>query len=1344
MSVQKLKPKKAHPTLSMLYDRYDEITEKHCHNLLYHLYTHNITEWINPLTKKEVQRDSIIVISFLSKCYYVWGENEVIIKGEKLKYKDHIEKFIHKAYLIDVTKRSQKKKSPKTQQRSHSPAGAPLPRSKSPKRVPVITAVANIQQQQQQNSPPGAATNKPRTQSSSSPSQPNLNNSSKSSVKLDFSPKSVNSIIKNTGSLSVNADKLTENGCIELVKEIRRIKRGKTAEEIKLLKIVNPITKKEIGLKSPIFKSFLAKCYIKFDKNENLQKSIKKIINVQSLDILKEKHLAEEKEKEEKRLALEKKNEEKRLAKEKEKEERRKKIPIIDKYIEGLVGEFNKCCDELIDNCDNGILKEYKYISNVINSIIIIIYTKYLHLPYYFDELYMNFSSQLDLKIFMYDETFREYYESKSLVPWDEFKKYFYNNSKVIYQKNDLTKIVDHTNVDLVPKTIENYYLNTLLNRQHVFEAFRYDVYANAAGQKKYDNHMIQYNKLNTSYYTRLNFNHYMFPDSLKFAKEIIEELNINYNITNGLLPEFIFCRTSDPFISANIPFSDLVEIINDRLNKLPTITGIAKEATIHKDQYDKIIKDMSDFSYADNETEYGDTDMIRKNILYSLNVQSPTYIVKNIDTHKQNMYYNYEYTGTYPLFSWIPLNHKNLKSDTNQKYCYPMIAKWQPFNIDQVTLKILELDYKNNGIAPFSKYLNETIYKVITDEYASVKSLLMPDRIQAMTLRIINTIGFYKDKNIDPLYNNKKIYLYHGTKNRLHTVGGNGVDIEILGFLSTSLNVYTASYYSGINENNAGLIYIFEVEDAYTYINLKDPLNQILILPLSRIKIITEFNMGGFCVILCKLYRTPSVEQNNLLYDKLLDQNKNKDVNKYVTYKITTNNNIMPKCAYIIGELWKTEKEPHNNDKLELYKIKRSNLNNNIINDKHNMSNKELKDEFLYFSLGQEYELYIDRGIPIILGSFEDIKYSIHQHFIKDCYKALNIPCLDYIFIHGKNKSKITSLGLSFIKNPISTGILSKDYKNNRTNKFKYNINNFLIDCIFKFDSIKHSNKKLNIFGEQDDGKIYADKIEAFKDAGAYLNGVINPLFTSTHINSIHGEHIQYIKKWKHLFTKYSEASDEDLKKHFIWCHERIKKLINIIHSVSENYLFFINYTLKGYTKNSNMTGRKGVLSHDSKEYKELFNLIKNLEDTLLERANFYKNCTNMAVSTDFIIFIKSLFDKINIHNSNLYKDAILEELILEEYKSDSFSGGILSINDMNKQNLQFKEEKEPVIPIDHMKIYELYKNIPISESKDMRKIKDMPKDIKEYYGYDKNKTSKYIDVSNNCHFRFVNDNNL
>ena len=136
-------------------------------------------------------------------------------------------------------------------------------------------------------------------------------------------------------------------------------------------------------------------------------------------------------------------------------------------------------------------------------------------------------------------------------------------------------------------------------------------------------------------------------------------------------------------------------------------------------------------------------------------------------------------------------------------------------------------------------------------------------------------------------------------------------------------------------------------------------------------------------------------------------------------------------------------------------------------------MTHRERKDEFLYFSLGQEYELYVDRGVPLISGSLEDIKYSIHQHFIKDCYKALDIPCIDYIFIHGANKAKNKTIGTQFNKCPISIGIALKDYKNNRTDQYKYNINNFFIDAIFMFNSIKHDNKKLNLQEEQGDGKI-------------------------------------------------------------------------------------------------------------------------------------------------------------------------------------------------------------------------------------------------------------------------------
>jgi hypothetical protein len=79
------------------------------------------------------------------------------------------------------------------------------------------------------------------------------------------------------------------------------------------------------------------------------------------------------------------------------------------------------------------------------------------------------------------------------------------------------------------------------------------------------------------------------------------------------------------------------------------------------------------------------------------------------------------------------------------------------------------------------------------------------------------------------------------------------------------------------------------------------------------------------------------------------------------------------------------------------------------------------------------------------------------------------------------------------------------------------------------------------------------------------------------------------------------------------------------------------------------------------------------------------------------------------------------------------------MSIKDMTKQGARIKSDTDKAT-IDHMKIYEDFKNIPISESKDMRKFKELPKDMQEYYGGGKDEKGKYINISNNCHFRFVN----
>jgi hypothetical protein len=103
--------------------------------------------------------------------------------------------------------------------------------------------------------------------------------------------------------------------------------------------------------------------------------------------------------------------------------------------------------------------------------------------------------------------------------------------------------------------------------------------------------------------------------------------------------------------------------------------------------------------------------------------------------------------------------------------------------------------------------------------------------------------------------------------------------DIEILGFLSTTLNIQVASLYSRCHlQNNyetesESCIYIIEVDESKTYINLNDNLYQFLLLPYSIIKIVYEFYYMEIKIILCRLIKTPTREQNNELYDKLLQK---------------------------------------------------------------------------------------------------------------------------------------------------------------------------------------------------------------------------------------------------------------------------------------------------------------------------------------------------------------------------------------------------------------------------------------------------------------------------------------
>jgi hypothetical protein len=884
--------------LKKINKRYDEITEKHCYSLLEYLYSGTSDKWKNPLTKKYLIRDSPIIVSFLSRCYYyIDNSNNINISGFILTYKKHVLNFVDEDYLYRNNKISIKlasksssnssnissKNSPPpgaTSLSSNSPAGAPSPRKKTPpkthsKTPPNIATNIPVQRTQSPQSPPGAATNKP--------------NSSSSSVKIDYSPKNIKNTIKSMNNSNTSTYILTEDQCKDFINDIKIKKKGLTADQIKKLQIFNPISKRDIGFKSPIFQSLLYKCYYSFN-NDKLKKAIKKVVSEKYLDELKvqmdkdkiDKKLAFDKALEAKRLADEKKKIAAQQALDKLKEDQIKNISTIEIFFNSLMGQFDICCEELISNCDsNGVLKEHIYITNIVQSIVIIIATEYLHLNYYYNDLYTKklFDAQLPVSLFMYDDTMKDYCEKKGEDTVEELL-FFHKNDVIIYQNNQLVQNVTKTLINKIHRSTKNYHLNTLLNRQYVFDIHRIDEYdwRINARDKIFVNPEIKYNKYNNVDMLKnvnIPFKNIQFPNTLRYVRSVFNLKPFNFNITNSVLPRYIFIDIQDEVLRKHNPFSLRIREINEKLAKLPKITGIAKEATVIATYYDNILYKMKNISF-------GNDDIIRMNILYSLNAQTAAYIERYKHKHYSNIFYNYKYSGMFPLFTWVPYT-SDLSPTGIEIYNMAEYFMWQPYgSIMNLPFKNLGEAYKNYGVSPWSKMLNEAIYKVITKAHTSIIDI--PNNLnekERLIKRVKETIGVYMNLDIDNNYKNNNIYLYHGSVNRLHTIKDRDNDIEILGFLSTSLNIYTASYYSDVASRGKGFIYIIEVDDKKIYINLNDDLFQFILLPHSIIRILYEFNFGEITIILCRLIMTPIKEQNNSLYNNLLDiKNDSRDSN--------------------------------------------------------------------------------------------------------------------------------------------------------------------------------------------------------------------------------------------------------------------------------------------------------------------------------------------------------------------------------------------------------------------------------------------------------------------------------
>ena len=845
----------ANPKFSTIYKDYQKLNDTECKNLLSYLYKGTSGKWVNPLTDKELNRNSKIIISFLSFIYYYLDDGSIVsIEGHDLSYREHVLNFIDEVYLYEKGRVST----------TMIPASA---RSPSPARGTAQAARGTARSPSPARGTAQAARG--------APAVPVKAKSSSSSAKMSYSSPT---IYKTAQSMVVRNDtshKLSKDQCINFAKEIRKLKKGLTREQIKDLKIKNPMTSKEIGFKSPIFQRLLFKCYNNFD-DDNVKRAISKVVskkfledlNTQIGDIQKDQRSAADKAKESKQLADEKRKAAAQAAAQaaidEEKRMRATNKPICDKYIDDYMKDFHKCCDKLESECDkNGVLSEYKYITDVVNAIVVVIFTKYLHLNYYYDDLYTNytFDAPLPISLIMYNDEMKDYCDSIGENVVNKMVNVAYDRDKVVYQRNDLKQVVTKGLIDNIQMTNESYYLNTLLNQQFVFDMRKY-------GDMYYVNPDLTYNKYNQfkviEYISMLSYRTLSFPATLEFVKKQFNYRQFNYNITNSGLPRTIFVTAVDEVLRRHAPFSELIGEINERLARIPIIKGIRTEATHKPAFYEGILQTMEQQSFGSN-------DEIRRNILYSLNAQTPHYVQYRHNFYN-DIFYNYKYSGMYPLFSWIPLDTTDSQTAINI-HKLAAIFRWQPYGYSKNNqFKTLGDVYKNHGIAPWSKMLNEAIYKVISKANSSILDIPNDDYEKDRLIhRIKGTVGVYKGMDIDDQYVNKDLYFYHGTANRLHTMKDRDNDIEILGFLSTSLNIYTASHYSEVVTRGTGYIYIIECDDKKTYINLNDQLYQFILLPNSIIRIVYEFSFGGLTIILCRLIMTPTKEENHELYNKLL-----------------------------------------------------------------------------------------------------------------------------------------------------------------------------------------------------------------------------------------------------------------------------------------------------------------------------------------------------------------------------------------------------------------------------------------------------------------------------------------
>jgi hypothetical protein len=383
---------------------------------------------------------------------------------------------------------------------------------------------------------------------------------------------------------------------------------------------------------------------------------------------------------------------------------------------------------------------------------------------------YINTDAKLNIDILGYDDVFINSIPSlKSLAQNPGIYMKLDNNLPFNYTKLKDLEYLDFNNYSLYPTnefTREEILLNSLYNRIH----------------------KIKIAETNTYFFNN------NYSEEKTILRQIKEYLDISYKY-NKCIPKYFSFNVpekkktpiyNDLQYKFIIEFSIILEILNIIMaNNLPKKIEFFNDDLLVQLNLDNIYKT----NYSTLQSVIVNNYYMRKNgfnNLVDLNYDGPFYL-SCLDINKF-------------LYNFDDIKYRDIPSSS--------------------LLKISK-EYKNYGIAPFSKNLNIGLTNLIN--HTCVLSNTIKHRLLEMYVYLNSEINPYKNT----------IYTFHGTQNLLNS------DV-LTAFLSTSANINVAFLYSILDaftsKNVNGYVYIFKIDYGMPYIRFNDNLSQILLLPGTQI----------------------------------------------------------------------------------------------------------------------------------------------------------------------------------------------------------------------------------------------------------------------------------------------------------------------------------------------------------------------------------------------------------------------------------------------------------------------------------------------------------------------------